>query len=82
MSTRRWVLVVVAGGGPLEDVHVYGPWRSRARADKARERLARAVDGPDVLADPIFDVCYLDPENGPHDSLADYLRRVRAGRLT
>lgn len=78
----RYVLVVILGGGPLEDVRVYGPWRSHAKAPAAHDRLARALDslGEHELAEfsaaPVFDVVELSPEYGVR-SLSELLEWLR-----
>lgn len=53
MAGTRWVVMAVLGDGPLEDGRVYGPWRSKEKADRELDRLLTATDGSNVVADTV-----------------------------
>ena len=75
----RYVLVVNEGPGPMEGVHVFGPWRARERAEAAGSRLEAALPPDDFTnCQTVWVVEELSPERGGSWSLAALLRRIRA----
>ena len=78
MTAIRFVLVVNEGPGPMENVSVFGPWRSREKAETAGARLNSALpddDGANYQA--LWVVEALKPEFGSAWSLSALLRRLR-----